>query len=490
MNKRNKIVLLYPRLHFEKRHQSWNWFPLPIMAVGAPLLAEGYDVVLVNGDMEPDALKKVVDNCADALLLGISSMSGAQIHFGLEAARAVREAGHKLPIIWGGYHPSILPEQTSQNPYVDTVVRGQGERTVLEIAAKLSQGEDFTDVEGITFTRDGETVSNPSRKMEDIDNFPRLPYEKMENPEQYINNMPLYGSRTINYLSSQGCPFRCQFCAEPMVYERHWKVHSPERVLADLEFLHSLFKINGISFSDPNFFGNEKRAREIASGMVEKNLKFGWNACARASQIANFSDETFAALKAGGFKSFFVGAESGSNQMLQTMQKDIKSEDTIQAARVATENGIRISFSFIVGFPGESDKDVYESWDMIQQVSQIMGEYTAELFFFEPTPGHALYEKACQLGWKQPGSLEEWAKFSLFAHELPWMNKKFVNRMKQRQFYLTYGYPSEAVRTRAGRSSLNRTYARMAETISAARCRRQYWNMPIDWWLLQGLRQA
>lgn len=488
MRNAKKVVLLYPRNHYEKVYHPWTWAPLPIMAASAPLFAAGYDVTLIDANVEPRWLERVVEECREALLLGISCMTGPQIHFGLEAAKAVRTAGLKLPIIWGGYHPSILPDQTSQNQYVDAVVRGQGEVTLLELTNTISQGEDFTDIDGLTFTRDGETVSTPTRKVADINQFPRLPYEKLENPRQYLNSMHV-GTRVINYVSSQGCPARCQFCAEPLVYHRAWKAYTPDRVITDLEFLRSFLDINGVMYFDSTYFVKEDRARAISEKMVEQDLILGWAANARAPQLGKFADDTFAILKKSGLWAFLVGAESGSETQLQNMQKDIGPEDILEAARVAKRHDINITYSFIVGFPGETEAEVEETWQVMEQVSKIVGEYNSQLHFYAPTPGNALYDKAAELGLSQPGSLEEWASFSTVTGSLPWMSKGFQKRNRQREFYLVYGYPSQWVRRRAAHSTLKRGYVGVASAISSFRCRHQWWGVPLDWWLLRGVRE-
>lgn len=488
MAKKNKIVLLYPRLFTGKRTAWQRGAPLPILAVSAPLIAEGYDVVLINGDSDDgqDWIKEVVEGCRDAMLLGISSMSGPQIYYGLQAAKAVKNAGLKLPIIWGGYHPSILPEQTSQSTYVDAVVKGQGEITMLEVAGRISQGEDYTDVHGLTITRDGETISTPARKPVDINIFPRYPYEKLTNPEQYVSSIESTGSRTINYISSQGCPFKCQFCAEPTVYGGSWKSYKPDRVLSDLEFLKSYLRLNGIIFSDPNFFVKEKRAREISEKMIESRIDLSWLAGVKSSQIVKFSKESMEAFKGAGLKTFFIGAESGSDEMLQIIKKDIKPEDTIEATRLAVSYGFDIVFSFMVGFPGETERDVDRTCDLLQIITELMGEYSSSLSLYQPTPGNELYEKACQMGWRQPASLEEWSKYTtVVGHKHPWMEKKALNRIKQRDFYLNYGYSSRLL----GRSH-HSPYYRVAKEISSLRCRHKYWDFPLDWWLMRGLRQA
>lgn len=487
MNSKNKVVLLYPKNHFHKVYHPWTWAPLPIMAVSAPLFAEGYEVALIDANVEPAWQERVVAECRDSMMLGISCMTGPQINFGLQAAAAVRKAGLSLPIIWGGYHPSILPEQTSQNRYVDAVVRGQGESTLLELAGILSQGEDYTGVGGLTYTREGETVSTTDRKVEDINSFPRLPYDKLERPEQYLNNMHV-GSRVINYVSSQGCPARCQFCAEPLVYGRRWKAYTPDRVLSDLEFLERFLGVNGIMYFDSTYFVDERRAREISQKMVDRGMKFGWAANARAPQLRKFADDTFDVLKASGLWAFLVGAESGSKSQLDNMQKDISPEDIIEAARVATRHGVKISYSYIVGFPGETRREIDETWQLMERVSQEVGEYNSQLHFYAPTPGNALYDKALEMGLKGPESLEDWALFSTVKGGLPWMSGKFQNRMKQREFYLVYGYPSEWVRRRAASSSMKRIYVKIASALGSFRCRRQFWGLPLDWWLLRGLR--
>jgi radical SAM superfamily enzyme YgiQ (UPF0313 family) len=274
------------------------------------------------------------------------------------------------------------------------------------------------------------------------------------------------------------------------VYHRRWKAYTPDRVLSDLEFLESLLGVNGIMYFDSTYFVNERRAREISERLVERGKKFGWAANARAPQLGKFSDETFSVLKESGLWAFLVGAESGSESQLGAMQKDITPEDIVEAARVATRHGIKISYSFIVGFPGESADEVEETWQVMEQVSKVVGEYNSQLHFYAPTPGNSLFDKAVDLGLKSPGSLEEWAQFSTVSGDLPWMDDSFRNRQKQREFYLVYGYPSEWVRRRAAQSSLRRLYVNVASGISGVRCRHQYWGMPADWWMLRGMRGA
>ena len=113
---------------------------------------------------------------------------------------------------------------------------------------------------------------------------------------------------------------------------------------------------NGVMYFDSTYFVKEKRARAISQGMIDRGLEFGWAANARAPQLGRFADDTFDILKQSGLWAFLVGAESGSESQLATMQKDILPEDILEAAPVASKHAIKISYSFIVGFPGPPDQ--------------------------------------------------------------------------------------------------------------------------------------
>ncbi|MEK6537026.1 MAG: cobalamin-dependent protein, partial [Actinomycetota bacterium] len=159
--------------------------PLSVLACAAPLMRDGIDVVVVDARIEPDYERMVLEAMADADLLGVSSMTGYQIADGLKVSAAVKAKFPDKPVVWGGYHPSLLAGQTVNDPNIDIVARGQGEVTCLELARWLKGEMALEDINGLTFKRDGEVVNNAERAVTDINEFPAMPYDLID-LEKYL----------------------------------------------------------------------------------------------------------------------------------------------------------------------------------------------------------------------------------------------------------------------------------------------------------------
>src|SRR5271167_1264956 len=127
-----KIVFFFPSFA-----SSEATAPLGILAVATPLLGGGYQVELIDSTITPNFKKRVLEAVRDAVCLGISLVTGPMIRETVEIARAVKDWNPDFPIILGGWHPSLLPKQTLESPYIDIVVRGQGEDTLLEVVQHL-----------------------------------------------------------------------------------------------------------------------------------------------------------------------------------------------------------------------------------------------------------------------------------------------------------------------------------------------------------------
>src|SRR5659263_113380 len=136
--------------------------PLSILAVAAPVHADGYEVILFDERLHDDAANDLLAAAEGALCVGVSTITGDQLKGAIRYSRLLKEHYPGMPIIWGGYHPTLLPELTAAEPYVDAVVRGQGERPFQEIVARLEEGRGFDGITGVTY-RDGsgESITNP-----------------------------------------------------------------------------------------------------------------------------------------------------------------------------------------------------------------------------------------------------------------------------------------------------------------------------------------
>ena len=220
--------------------------------------------------------------------MGISCMSGLQIKYALEFARYVRMQNPSCPLVWGGVHPTLLPEQTASNDFVDIVVRGEGELIIKDLANTLALNHPLDDVLGITYAINGAIKSNPDGKIIDLDAIPlALPYELLQ-----MNKYPSFKSGRFHVQTSRGCPHRCGFCYNSIFNKNRWRGKSAKRVLDEIEYI--LKKYPHIKIIDPiddNVFVDEYRVKQICKGIIDRRLGIQWRANCRFDYLANYDKD-------------------------------------------------------------------------------------------------------------------------------------------------------------------------------------------------------
>lgn len=475
MNKDQKITLVFPRL----RRESNVWAPLPLQAVAAPLLEAGFGVDLVDCRVIHPHIPDVLKAARGSLYVGLSVMTGLQIHDAVAISRAVKEAFPDIPVVWGGYHASMLPEQTLQESYIDIVIRGQGQVGATELARRLSAGQPLDDIPGICYKRDGRQVISDYPPLVEIDQFPPTPYDIID-IEKYM--VPDLGSRTMKYFSSQGCPFGCGFCAETAMYGRGWKGFSAERVVDDLERLQKEYGVNAIDFADTNFFVSKKRVKAICEGIIERGLDLKWAADVRTKQFIDFPPELRQLVYDAGCRRLLLGAESGSQQALELVGKQTTVDDTLHVARICDKLGIITRFTTMFGFPGEPEKDIEATLRMIEGIKAINEDFEVHGFFFAPYPGAPLYQEAIRLGFKPPASLEEWADFDLTELHTPWVNPVYKKKVDMIiDFYMPFASPGPELRQKMEAGGPKALAYRGMHKLAAWRVGKRDFRLPLEW---------
>ena len=399
---------------------------------------EQFDISITQ-ELPGKAYDQFEPNLDNAVCLGISCMTGIQIYNALALAKKVRDTNPDMPIIWGGYHPTATPEQTLQNELVDIVVRGYGEITFSELVERLANKQDYKQIHGISFKNNGMVVSTPSRPIPNLNDLPPLPYNLFD-VEQFFTEC---GDRTLHYISSRGCPHRCGFCADYVIYKRKWNALSAERVLADLESLQKAYNYDSVRFYDSNLFVNEKRIKKICTGLLEKKVNFKWLKCnGDAFGLARYSSDTLRLMSRAGVTNVLLGLESGYQPALDCIQKTATLEDNLEAARRLHENNISIGFSFMFGFPydlpgeeleKEHKKELAATMNIIAMFSDnyLLGDYYL-LFVFTPYPGVRLFERYKELGYIPPDSLEGWSMVNLNeSNSCPWVAQDLLTLYQQ-----------------------------------------------------------
>lgn len=483
-----KIVLFFPNPLGEMGYSLE--IPLSILNIAAPLYEDGYEVILVderlNEDPEGDLLKAV----DGALCIGVSTITGHQLKRAIHFSRLIKKSHPEVPIIWGGYHPSLLPEQTAAEDYVDAVVKGQGERTFQEIVSRLEEGRSFDGVYGVTYRNEkNEVVSNPDRLQENVDNFPRAPYELLDVERFFEKNK---GRHALQYSSSQGCPQKCTFCVEPKVFGG-WSGRGAEKMVNEIEVLYRRYNVEHISFSDANFSVDVDRVEKMCHLLLERGIDITWTITARSDQLVKIDPGVFALMRAAGCNKVEIGVESGSASILDFVNKNTTTEKAIASNKILQEAGIQGVYSFMVGFPKELPESKNEIWQtlmLIKSLRKVHPEVMTVTFYVTPYPGTPIYDMARTLDLKMPEKTEEWANWESTSISTTWITKQEKDLTGRcNNFYFMFAYPNHQIRKRLDQFKWKPILYPL-HWMAALRCKINYYGLPVEWGLVKMLTRV
>lgn len=425
---RSKIVLYNPQAVFYT-------MPLALLAVGSHLDPERYEVVIVDARLESDPLAALRSHLDGALCLGVTVLTGAPIEDAIRASRAAKACRPGLPVIWGGWHPSMFGRECLEEPSVDVTVQAQGELTFHEICDRLAAGESVQALDGClgcTYrTAAGEIRQNPARTLLDVNGLRPHDYNLLP-VERYYG---LKGKKQLDYISSQGCAFRCAFCADPFVYNRKWVGLAPERMGEEIEDLWRRYRFDDLSFQDETYFSYAPRVEAVADEFIRRGLPITWAATMRADQGDRLSEEAMAKCKRSGLRRVIIGVESGSQEMMDRIKKDIKLEQVFRSAEKCKRHGVNVIFPFIIGFPDEPDDSVRASMEVAKRLRSMSPNFETPIFYFKPYPGTSITDDAVRDGFTLPCSLDDWSRFDFIGSAGPWVSPEKHRLVERFKFY-------------------------------------------------------
>ena len=458
LSHRHKIVLYNPQAVFFT-------MPLGLLAVGSHLDPARYQVVIIDGRLEADPVAAVLAHVDDALCLGVSVLTGAPIRDAVRISRAAKARRPDLPVIWGGWHPSLFAAECLAEAAVDVTVQAQGEETLADIVLRLANHESLEGCLGCAYrTAAGEICVNPPRPLGNINTFRRHNYDLLA-VERYYQ---LKGKRQLDYISSQGCNFRCAFCADPFVYQRKWVGFEPRRVAEEVDALWQRYRFDDLSLQDETFFTRSDRVEAIAEEFIGRRLPITWAGTMRADQGDRLPDAALARCKQSGLRRVIIGVESGSQAMMDWIRKDIKLEQVFISAEKCLRHGIRVIFPFIVGFPNETDESVQASFAVIKRLRRLSPDFETPIFYFKPYPGSPITDEVVRQGYQLPRSLEEWADFDFIGSAGPWVSPQRYRQVERFKFYAQLAWDHPAW--------LKRPFQKLAQW----RCQHDLYALPLE----------
>lgn len=440
---KNRVVLFFPPYDGPPLGA-----PACLLALASPLVDAGFPVSIIDAAIDPDYERTVARETEDALCLGVSLLTGPMIRSAVKTARLVRRLRPGLPIVFGGWHPSLLPEETLRHDAVDVVIRGQGELTMLEVAQRLADGKDLAGVRGASIKLGNEILHNPERPVENINNLPTPAYH-LADFDAYAR---VRGVREIGYPSSVGCPYACNYCTDQVFYKRRFNAYRAERVVSEVADLVSRHRLEEVAFLDSNFPVDVKRAVAIARGFAESKVRFRWTVQASTDLVCRMSDDEVRLLVEGGLHHMGFGTESASEEVLALMnKKHQRIADMFETARKTEQAGMRVTFNVILGYPGETERDRVETFSIMSEIARRHSNVSFSPNVFTPYPGIPIWPQLREMGVREPKSLEEWEVVALGNNLLPWLQGEELARLRRMiEYFLLNNQIRRAAAHRAG----------------------------------------
>lgn len=386
-----KIALVHPKYGVNRPPD----FPVGLAYIATPLRERGHDIVPFLMDIDDDVTIRSISSEIKRQKIDIVGVGAlvTRYKFIKELTNELKRENPDVPIVIGGKIVDSIPDLLEKNVPADILCFGEGEKTIVEIVDAIERGGGFEKIDGISYKRDGKFVRTNERKpIEDLDKIQNPAYD-LFSPEKYKNSFPqslteklLPGAKFPTPIkSSRGCPFVCTFCRRSFE-PKFVRLRGVDTIIDELRYLKNEYGFDSAIFNDELTLISRKRALELAKAMKQSGLNMKWHCLSRVDFIDR---ELIRELLDGGCVSIGFGIESGSQLILDEMNKKVNVERAREVLRICKEEGMLVNCTYIIGMPSESKDTVWETINFIKE-TQAFGK----LFYATAYPGTELWENA------------------------------------------------------------------------------------------------
>lgn len=416
-----------------KNSLGLNIPPLNLMYLASSLEEASIPVKIFDDDLYQlgaGTITKIVSKI-DPDVVGITATT-ATIKNSLNYLEIIKKEFPNILTVIGGPHPTFMPNEVLNEEYLDLVVMGEGEETLVDVVNHYVKNEnkDFANVKGVVYKDNKRIIATDPRPL--IENLDNLPF-----PARHLVPFKSYklSNQAGGMITSRGCVFSCNYCSSSLIMGKKFRTRSPGNVVDELEELVYKYGLKDIAFLDDIFMLNKKRAELIANEIKDRNLDVNFVASSRVNMV----DKTLLeSLKSSGMQTLYCGVESGSQRVLDLMGKGITLEQVNNAFKIAKEVGVDIVGSFILGYPGETVKEMDETIDFSIKLNPDYSQYS----ILTPFPGTPIYS---MLKEKNLLDTEDWDMYtvltSVINYEKLGLSKKLVERKLTKAYLKFYTRP-------------------------------------------------
>jgi len=480
-------VLVHPEATARWSAQPWCDLPLELISVGSPLARAGYTVRIIDQRVQADWRERLeAALAAKPVCVGVTSTTGPQLRHALGVSRLVKQRG-EIPVVWGGIHATLLPEQTLERPEIDYVVQGEGERTFEELVAALARGATGHGIAGVWSKEGGRIRCGGQRPFIDLNEEPALDYDLVD-----VLKYPrtVFGVKRLSFSTSRGCMFPCAFCYSTVVHQRRWRALRAEVALDQMREFTRRYGVRGLFLTDANFFVDLDRARAILEGVVREKLGLVFTRLhIRFDTVRRLTAEDYTLLERAGCRCLALGIESGSARIRELLRKPVDEGDLLEMNRRLSGTSIMPLYFFMMGYPTETLEELRATVRLFTRLVEENPKAAKSLNTYVPFPGTELFELAVKEGLRPPARMEDWCSFSYrnLGAGGAWLPVRMRKTIEMLDFCAFFVGKRGYVQPFKGTSRLASAAARLYAPMARLRVRNLLYQMPLEVRAAKGL---
>jgi len=434
MGNRMKILLINPsQVGVYGKAIPPSFPPLGLGYIGAVLEKEGHNVYILDFDadkMSNDKIIKFLKKIKPSLV-GLTSTTPTFNH-AISIAKLIKSV-ENIPVVLGGIHATIAPEQCIANKFIDFVVKSEGEYTIIELAKTLEKNGDFSCIDGLIYKKDGKIIQNQSRELiKDLDSIP-FPARHLFNQKKYAYADSLY-SPAFPIMTSRGCPGMCTYCCTKLIFGRIPRFRSVNNVIDEIEFLIEKYRAREIHIHDDNFTFNKKWVFAFCDEIKRRKIDVAFR-IPNGIRVDQVDYQILSSLKKIGLYCTALGVESGNQRILNNVKKGIKINQIRKAFKLCKRLNIETWGFFMLGLPGDTSKTIRQTIKFAKELDPDV----AKFHILKPYPGTEIFDLLSRQGLILDS---DWTKYGIHTkpvHRLPGLSEDelmLLLKYAYRQFYL------------------------------------------------------
>lgn len=433
-----KILLVKPHysdIYSELKSVATEYPPLGLMYIASFLEKDGNEVKIVDMSAEKLSKENLLEIAGrfspDIVGFTVTTPLSKRSH---DLASEIKARFNNMKIVFGGPHPTALPEEELKDKNVDFVVCGEGEITFSELVK--SSFDNLESIKGLCFKNNGKIICNNGRDfISNLDSLPLPAWHLISLENYFFVDARRYPIAPM--LTSRGCPYGCIYCNKNIA-GRVFRCRSPENVVDEIEFLVREKKVREIHILDDACTTIPERMIEICNRIIERNIDCIFD-CANGIRANSATPELLSKMKKAGFYKVAFGIESGDEKILENIDKGLKIETVRKAVESAKNAGLEVWGFFMIGLPGETRETVEKTANLAIE----LGLDVAKFYITTPMPGTKLFEM-----WKGLKYIRDfdWSKYSFYSspvYETPNMSAQELTELHKycfRKFYMRPKY--------------------------------------------------